>query len=81
MNGDRRCGNCGYFRNDRAYLEAAMPGLTSMSSGDASVRADDGICLRHDRYLSAWASCADFIPVDRLAGGKAAASRQGAAEE
>jgi hypothetical protein len=79
--GQQRCGNCVSFRNDRAYLEAAMPGLTSMSSGDASVRADDGICLRHDRYLSAWASCADFIPVDRLAGGKAAASRQGAAEE
>ena len=65
MNGDRRCGNCGYFRNDRAYLEAAMPGLTSMSSGDASVRADDGLCLRHDRYLSARASCADFTPTLR----------------
>ena len=59
-----RCGNCGHFRNDRAYLEAAMPGLTSMSSGDASVRADDGLCLRHDRYLSARASCADFTAFD-----------------
>jgi hypothetical protein len=35
-----------------------------MSSGDASVRADDGICLRHDRYLSARASCADFTAFD-----------------
>jgi hypothetical protein len=61
---ESRCGNCGYFRNDRAYLEAAIPGLTSMSSGDASVRADDGICLRHDRYLSARASCADFSTFD-----------------
>ena len=30
---------------------------------DASVRADDGICLRHERYLSARASCPDFRPV------------------
>ena len=67
MNVDSRtaqCGRCVHFRNDRAYLEAAMPGLTSMSSGDASVRADDGICLRHDRYLSARASCAEFRPHD-----------------
>jgi hypothetical protein len=75
MDGDRRCGNCGYFRNDRAYLEAAMPGLTSMSSGDASVRADDGLCLRHDRYLSARASCADFTAFDGRAMEKAEARR------
>jgi hypothetical protein len=55
-----RCGRCAYFRNERAYLEAAMPGLSSMGSGDASVRADDGICERHDIYLSARACCADF---------------------
>jgi hypothetical protein len=64
MDGERRCGNCGYFRNDRAYLEAAIPGLTSMSSGDASVRADDGVCLRHDRYLNARATCAEFTAFD-----------------
>ncbi|WP_158815861.1 hypothetical protein [Methylocapsa sp. S129] len=58
-----QCGRCVHFHNDRAYLEAAMPGLSSMSSGDASVRADDGVCERHDRYLSARASCADFKPV------------------
>lgn len=79
--GEERCGRCVSFRNDRAYLEAAMPGLASMSSGDASVRADDGICLRHDRYLSAWASCADFMPIDRLAGAKAKGSSEGIAEE
>ena len=60
-----RCGSCGHFRNDPAYLEAAIPGLASLSSGDASVRADDGLCLRHDRYLSARASCADFTPAER----------------
>jgi hypothetical protein len=65
MSGGRtigRCGSCGHFRNDPSYLEAAIPGLASLSSGDASVRADDGLCLRHDRYLSARASCKDFTP-------------------
>jgi hypothetical protein len=57
-----RCGSCGHFRNDAGYLEAAIPGLSSLSSGAASVRADDGLCLRHDRYLSARASCAQFSP-------------------
>jgi hypothetical protein len=72
---ERRCGYCAHFRNDRAYLEAAMPGLASMSSGDASVRADDGVCLRHDRYLSARASCAEFTAFDGRAMEKAEALR------
>ena len=56
----KRCGACGYFRNDAAYLEAAIPGLSSLSSAKASVRDEDGVCLRHDRYLSARAWCPDF---------------------
>lgn len=55
----RQCRTCRHFRNDPAFLEAAFPGLTSMSSGYGSVRSDDGICLRHDCYLGARASCAD----------------------
>ena len=62
----RRCGACGYFRNAPAYLEAAIPGLASFSSGDASVRAEDGLCLRHDCYLSARATCADFTPAEAV---------------
>jgi len=62
-----RCGACGSFRNDAAYLEAAIPGLSSLSSATASVRVQDGICLRHDRYLSARASCPDFTPVSGAA--------------
>jgi hypothetical protein len=57
-----RCGSCGHFRNDPAYLESAIKGLASFSSGWASVVADDGICTRHDRYLSAGGSCNDFRP-------------------
>jgi len=59
----RRCGACRHFRNDPAYLEAAIPGLSCLSSGAASVRADDGLCLRHDRYLGAGRSCGDFAPI------------------
>jgi hypothetical protein len=54
------CRDCRHFRNDPGYLEGAFPGLASLSSGYASVRANDGICLRHDRYLAASSSCRDF---------------------
>ena len=63
----RQCGACGYFRNDPAYLEAAIPGLSSLSSATASVRGEDGLCLRHDRYLGARAVCADFTPAALMA--------------
>jgi hypothetical protein len=54
------CGGCRHFRNDSRYLETAIPGLASLSSGAASVRADDGLCLLLDRYLSARAHCVRF---------------------
>ncbi|MFI4987604.1 MAG: hypothetical protein ACHQF3_09190 [Alphaproteobacteria bacterium] len=49
-----------HFRNDPAYLEATLKGLTSLGSAYASVRGEDGICRRHDRYLSARSWCVDF---------------------
>jgi hypothetical protein len=55
-----QCRACAHFRNDADYLETVFRGLTSLSSGYGSVRADDGICLRHDRYLSARSSCPQF---------------------
>jgi len=58
----QHCLACVHFRNDAKFLEAAFGGLTSLSSGFGSVRGDDGICLRHDRYLSARSSCAEFSP-------------------
>jgi hypothetical protein len=57
---DRRCGDCVHFRNDPDFLESSFPGLTSFSSGYASVCADDGLCAHHDRYLAASATCAEF---------------------
>ncbi len=58
----RECRACRHFHNDGKFLEAAFPGLTAMSSGYGSTRADDGLCLRHDRYLGAHCSCLDFSP-------------------
>jgi hypothetical protein len=55
-----QCWDCRHFRNDAKFLETAFKGLTSLSSGYGSVRSDDGICVRHDRYLSARSSCQDF---------------------
>jgi hypothetical protein len=56
----RCCGACAHFRNDAAFLEAAFAGLTSLGSGHSSVRSEDGLCLRHDRYLAATSWCGDF---------------------
>ena len=56
-----QCRNCVHFRNDAAYLETVFKGLNILSSATASVRMDDGICDRHDRYLSATATCADHV--------------------
>ena len=61
------CRACVHFRNDPAYLESVFQGMNVMSSAWASVVAEDGICLRHDRYLSADATCPDFKPTHALA--------------
>jgi len=55
-----KCINCKYFRNDPAWLEDSIPGLKVMSSGMASVKADDGICLRRNVYLAAYYRCQHF---------------------
>ena len=56
----QECRFCRHFRNDAATLEAALPGLGSLSSVQASVRGDDGICERFGRYCAASSACADF---------------------
>jgi hypothetical protein len=58
-----RCGSCAHFRNDPAFLETVFKGLTSMSSGYGSTGGNDGICVLHDRHLSARASCAKYTAV------------------
>src|SRR6266403_4286519 len=51
------CGNCRHFFNASPAIESALPGLSSLSSGYASVRADDGVCSLHDRYIAAESLC------------------------
>ena len=55
-----RCMFCTHFRNSPDYLEQEIKGLNTLSSGHASVRKDDGICLQNDVYLSARDWCEKF---------------------
>ncbi len=51
------CRNCRHFTDAAAVLEAAMPGLSSLSSAYATVRSGDGICGLHERYIAATCTC------------------------
>jgi hypothetical protein len=53
----KECRTCRYFLSVPIAIEAAVPGLASLSSGYASVRADDGLCALHDRYVAARSVC------------------------
>jgi hypothetical protein len=54
------CRTCRHFQNDPRFLEALIPGLVSFGSGNASVRADDGLCEHHARYAAANAGCTSY---------------------
>jgi hypothetical protein len=54
------CRQCKYFENQPAQVEAALPGLSSLSSAYAAVRCNDGICTVHERYVAASSVCAAF---------------------
>ncbi len=54
------CLDCKFFNNEPDQVEQAFPGLTALSSAYASVRADAGICSRHEIFLAPWAQCQDF---------------------
>jgi len=57
---EERCGSCRYFCQAPHEIESQLPGMRSLGSGYASVRAADGICRRHDRYLGAASHCAHY---------------------
>jgi hypothetical protein len=57
---ERICRDCAHFRNDPAYLEAQMPGWSSLGSAWGATRAEDGICVLRDLYLAATRSCDRF---------------------
>ena len=56
-----RCETCKHFRNDPARIEERFRGLTSFSTGYTSARADDGLCTKHDLYLSADCTCPRYV--------------------
>ncbi len=52
------CADCRYFNARPLDIEAALPGLSTLSSAYAAVRSDDGLCAVHDRYVAASSVCA-----------------------
>jgi hypothetical protein len=56
------CGTCVHFQNEPAVIEKTWPGLASVGSAFASVRAEDGLCRRHGLYLLSRDSCGDHTP-------------------
>jgi hypothetical protein len=56
------CAGCRHFNGRPFDIEAALPGLSSLSSAYAAVRSDDGICALHDRYVAASSLCAGYAP-------------------
>jgi hypothetical protein len=54
------CGRCKHFTTAPRDLERDMPGLAAMGSGYSAVRAGDGLCRLHDRYLCRTHFCGAF---------------------
>jgi hypothetical protein len=54
------CRQCKHFHNQPLEVEAALPGLSSLSSAYAAVRCSDGICAVHERYVTASSFCPAF---------------------
>jgi hypothetical protein len=53
----RTCSGCSHFDDAAARIEAALPGLSSLSSAYAAVRSGDGLCAVHDRYVAPSSRC------------------------
>jgi len=51
------CAGCRYFMDRSAELESLLPGLNTLGSAYGSVRDNDGLCQRHQRYLRATCRC------------------------
>lgn len=62
----QKCLNCRHFRNDPMYLESVFKGMSSLSSGHASIRKDDGICEAREQYLSADFLCDRYLPFEAI---------------
>ncbi|HEY6453028.1 MAG TPA: hypothetical protein VIX87_10565 [Steroidobacteraceae bacterium] len=54
------CGRCRFFSPAPQDIERQLPGLRVLSSAYGAVRAEDGLCREHDRYIAASGSCAAY---------------------
>ena len=54
------CRHCRHFTDHPGELERLVPGLRILSSAYSAVRADNGICGRHDVIQRPIPACADF---------------------
>ena len=54
------CACCRHFRAAELELEARLPGLRVLGSAFSSVRAQDGLCGLHDRYVANSSRCREF---------------------
>jgi hypothetical protein len=61
------CADCRHFNGQPLDIEAALPGLSSLSSAYAAVRSNDGLCAVHDRYVAAASVCAAHVAAADLA--------------
>ncbi len=57
------CRQCRHFTDHPEELERLVPGLRILSSAYSAVRADNGICGRHDIIQRPIPACADFEEV------------------
>jgi hypothetical protein len=57
------CADCRHFNARPLDIEAALPGLSTLSSAYAAVRSNDGICAVHDRYIAASSVCARYTDI------------------
>jgi hypothetical protein len=59
---ERVCSTCRHFRGAPREVEAHLPGMRTLGSAYGSVRATDGICGLHDRYLASSSTCPSHEP-------------------
>ena len=51
------CANCRYFSGAPREVEALLPGMRTLGSAYGSVRATEGVCVLHNRYVDPSSRC------------------------
>ncbi len=61
-NDNAKCADCRFCLRDRAEMEQAFSGLSSLGSAFGASISDAGLCLRHDRLVSPNDICQAYEP-------------------